>query len=157
MVNKERLGVFEVSEKASSRRESNPGHLACTAQVSWVRFLVTAGLSLSSIFTSKTLISLYSNVRQKFQPLRLRKTLRMGSLLMGRIFHQPLLKFWWHTLCACLVWDWGYHLCVYIKGGGCPVVVAQWQSTDSSSQVSWFWFPVTAGNFTFLYFRLKNI
>ena len=128
-----------------------------TAQVSWVRFLVTAGLSLSSIFTSKNLISLYSNMRQKFQAFRLRKPLRMGSLLMERIFHQPLTKFWWHTMCGCLVWDWGYHLSIYIKGGDCPVVVAQWQSTDGSSQVSWFWFPATAGHFTFLYFRLKNI
>ena len=38
--------------------------------------------------------------------------------------------------------------------GGCPVVVAQWQSTGCTSQVSWVRFPVAAGLFTFLYFRL---
>ena len=38
--------------------------------------------------------------------------------------------------------------------GGCPVVVAQWQSTGCTSQVSWVRFPAAAGLFTFLYFRL---
>ena len=36
---------------------------------------------------------------------------------------------------------------------GCPAVVAQWQSTGGSSQVSWVRLPATAGFFTFLYFR----
>ena len=44
-----------------------------------------------------------------------------------------------------------------VRGGGCLVVVAQWQSTGCTSQVSWVRFPVTAGLFTFPYFRLKNI
>ena len=44
---------------------------------------------------------------------------------------------------------------VHIVGvGGCLDVVAQWQSTGGSSQVSWVWLPVAAGLFTFLYFRL---
>ena len=38
--------------------------------------------------------------------------------------------------------------------GGCPAVVAQWQSTGSSSQVSWVRLPATADFFTFIYFRL---
>ena len=38
--------------------------------------------------------------------------------------------------------------------GGCPVVIAQWQSTGCTSQVSWVRFPAAAGLFTFLYFRL---
>ena len=38
--------------------------------------------------------------------------------------------------------------------GGCPVVVAEWQSTGCTSHVSWVRFPVTASLFTFLYFRL---
>ena len=37
------------------------------------------------------------------------------------------------------------------------VVLAQWQSTGCTSQVSWVRFPAAAGLFTFLYFRLKNI
>ena len=40
------------------------------------------------------------------------------------------------------------------RAGGCPAVVAQWQSTGGSSQVSWVQLPATAGFFTFLYFRL---
>ena len=40
--------------------------------------------------------------------------------------------------------------------GGCPVAVAQWQSTGCTSQVSWVRFPVTAGLFTFLYFCFKT-
>ena len=39
-----------------------------------------------------------------------------------------------------------------VRVGGCPVVVAQWQSTGYTSQVSWVRFSVTAGLFTFLYF-----
>ena len=38
--------------------------------------------------------------------------------------------------------------------GGCPVAVAQWQSTGSSNQVSWVQLPVAAGLFSLLYFRL---
>ena len=38
--------------------------------------------------------------------------------------------------------------------GGCPVVVAQWQSTGFTSQVSWVRFPAAAGLLTFLYFHL---
>ena len=45
-------------------------------------------------------------------------------------------------------WDWKASVV------GCPVVVAQWQSTGCISQVSWVWFPVAADLFTFLYFRL---
>ena len=41
-----------------------------------------------------------------------------------------------------------------IGNDGCPVVVAQWQSTGCTSQVSWVRFPAAAGLFTFLYFRL---
>ena len=41
-----------------------------------------------------------------------------------------------------------------MRADGCPVVVAQWQSTDCTSQVSWVRFPVTSGLFTSLYFRL---
>ena len=33
--------------------------------------------------------------------------------------------------------------------------VAQWQTTGCTSQLSWVRFPVTAGLFAFLYFRLK--
>ena len=36
-----------------------------------------------------------------------------------------------------------------VRAGGCPVVVAQWQSTGGSSQVSWVQFPVTTALFTF--------
>ena len=39
-----------------------------------------------------------------------------------------------------------------MRVGGCLAVVAQWQSTDCTNQVSWVRFPVTAG----LYFRLKT-
>ena len=53
------------------------------------------------------------------------------------------------------------HLCSTYSGlwgggeaGGCRVVVAQWQSTGCTSQVSWIQFPATAGLFAFLYFRL---
>ena len=50
------------------------------------------------------------------------------------------------------------HLCSTYRGlwgaGGCPVVVAQWQSTGCTSQVSWVRFPAAAGLFTFLYLRL---
>ena len=41
-----------------------------------------------------------------------------------------------------------------VRVGGCLDVVAQWQSTGGSSQVSWVWLPVAAGLFTFLYFCL---
>ena len=41
--------------------------------------------------------------------------------------------------------------------GGCLVVVARWQSTGYTSQVSLVRFAMAAGLFTFLYFRLKNI
>ena len=44
-----------------------------------------------------------------------------------------------------------------VRGGGCPVVVAQWQSTGCTSQVSWVWFLAAASLFTFLYFRLITI
>ena len=40
--------------------------------------------------------------------------------------------------------------------GGCLVVVAQWQSTSCTSQVSWVQFPVTASLFTFFYFCFKT-
>ena len=40
------------------------------------------------------------------------------------------------------------------KDGGCAVIVAQWQSTGCTNQVS---FPVTAGLFTFLYFTSKHL
>ena len=46
------------------------------------------------------------------------------------------------------------HLCRIVGAGGCPVVIAQWQSTGCTSQVSWVRFPATAGLFTFLYFCL---
>ena len=39
---------------------------------------------------------------------------------------------------------------------GCPVVVAQWQSTGGSSQELFIQFPVTAGFSTFLYFAFYN-
>ena len=57
-----------------------------------------------------------------------------------------------------------YHLCSIYRGlWGLVVVrlsyklVAQWQSTGCTSQASWVRFLATAGLFTFLYFRLKNI
>ena len=40
-----------------------------------------------------------------------------------------------------------------VDAGGCPVVVAQWQSTGCISQVSWVRFPAAAGLFTFLVFE----
>ena len=39
-----------------------------------------------------------------------------------------------------------------VRVGGCPVVIAQWQSTGYTSQVSWVQFPAAASLFTFLYF-----
>ena len=50
------------------------------------------------------------------------------------------------------------HLCnTYriVRAGGCLVVVAQWQNTDCTSQVSWIRFPVTVGLFTFCYFCIN--
>ena len=44
--------------------------------------------------------------------------------------------------------------------GGCPAVIAQWQSAGSTSQVSWVRFPTAAGLFTFLYlgsYYLKSL
>ena len=43
---------------------------------------------------------------------------------------------------------------VFKRAGGCPVVVAQWQSTGCTNQVSWVPFPAAASLFTFLYFCL---
>ena len=37
-----------------------------------------------------------------------------------------------------------------MRAGGHPVVVAQWQNTGCTSQVSWVRFPAAAGLFTFL-------
>jgi len=42
-----------------------------------------------------------------------------------------------------------------VRAGGCPVVVAQWESTGY--QVFWVGFGATAGLFTFLYFDLETI
>ena len=42
-----------------------------------------------------------------------------------------------------------------MRAGCCAVVVAQWQGTGGSSQVSWVWFLAAASLFTFLYFHLK--
>ena len=40
---------------------------------------------------------------------------------------------------VCLVNKWGT---IHVSTGGCPVAVAQWQSTGSLSQEHWVWFPV---------------
>ena len=129
--NKQKFRCYEAkieeSEKAGSRRESNPGHLACAA----------SALPLS-----------YDN-------------LSMGSLLMERIFRSTPNG----VLMTHIEWLPGVaseafqsHLCSTYRGlcgaGGCPVVVAQWQSTGCTSQVSWVRFPAAACLFTFLYFRL---
>ena len=52
---------------------------------------------------------------------------------------------------SCFTLEWRI-----VRGGGCPVVMAQWQSTGYTSQVSWVQFPATAGLFTFLYFSSKT-
>ena len=41
-----------------------------------------------------------------------------------------------------------------VRAGGCPIVVAQWQSTGYTSQVSWVQSPGDCQPFTFLHFRL---
>ena len=43
-----------------------------------------------------------------------------------------------------------------MRAGGCPDVIAQWQNTGCTSQVSWVQFPATAGLLTFLYFHLTT-
>ena len=44
-----------------------------------------------------------------------------------------------------------------VRAGGCLVVVAQWQSTGCTTQVSWVVQPVTSCQLiTFLYFCLKT-
>ena len=53
----------------------------------------------------------------------------------------------WQQLSMCRQW----HIL-----SGRTFVVVQWQSTDCTSQVSWVWFPATAGHFTFLYFHHKS-
>ena len=87
----------------------------------------------------------------------------MGSLLMEKNFRSPpngvlTAHTEWlpdvrlrhlSTTCAEYIKDCG--------AGDCPVVVAWWQSTGCTSQVSLVRFAVVAGLFTFLYFRLKNI
>ena len=85
----------------------------------------------------------------------------MGSLLMERIFRStPNGVLTAHTewLPGVATEAFQSHLCSTYRGlwgaGGCPVVVAQWQSTGCTSQVSWVRFPAAAGLFTFLYFRL---
>ena len=47
--------------------------------------------------------------------------------------------------------------CRIVRVGGCLAVVAQWQSTGGSSQVSWVWFSVAAGVFHFSLFMPHNI
>ena len=86
--------------------------------------------------------------------------LSMGSLLIRELSGQPLMEFWRHTLIGCQVCNWGIsvppvqYISRIVTVGGCLVVVAQWQSTGCTSQVSRVQFPATAGFFTLLYFCL---
>ena len=84
----------------------------------------------------------------------------MGSLLMERIFRlTPKGVLMAHTewLADVRLRHFSTTCAVYIEAGGCLVVIAQWQSTGCTSQVSWVQFLAAAGLFTFLYFHLKNI
>ena len=47
--------------------------------------------------------------------------------------------------------------CRIVMAGGCPVAVAQWQSTSGTSQVSWVRLPVAAGLFHFPLFSPHNV
>ena len=94
----------------------------------------------------------------------MRKTLKMGSFLTKRIFRSTPYR----VLTAHTEWLPGvrlsqYHLCSKYRGivrdGGCPAVVAQWQSTGGSSQKcpGFDSILVTAGFFHFPLFSPHNI
>ena len=59
-----------------------------------------------------------------------------------------------HLACAASALPAVQYIKRIVRDGGCPVVIAQWQSTGYTSQVSWVRFPVTAALFTFLYLWL---
>ena len=63
---------------------------------------------------------------------------------------QPLTRLWRHILSGCCqVCDWGIqYIWRIVRAGGCSVVIAQWQNTDCTSQVSWVQFPMTVSLFT---------
>ena len=50
-----------------------------------------------------------------------------------------------------------FHLFSHLSGGGCPVVVSQWQSIGSTSQVSWVHIPGDCRPFHFPLFHFKQI
>ena len=64
---------MEESEKASSHQESNPEHLAaqagCISQVSWVPFLVAAGL-FTFLYCTLLIFSILLTVKENFYVLR---------------------------------------------------------------------------------------
>ena len=81
---------------------------------------------------------------------------RLGWNMEGRIWSKHKKCMVWFKLTNHIKWN-SAHCCHQLNLGLVVVrllIVAQSQSTDCTSQVSWVRFPVTAGLFTFLYLPL---
>ena len=104
------------------------------------------GLSLHNIFCPRSaqILSKACNAGKEHKPVRYGWT-TLARVLMAHTEWLP--GVWLRHFCTTLA----LHIEDCDGVGGCPVVIAQWQSTDCTSQVSWVGFLATAILFTFLY------
>ena len=179
---------------AGSRRESNPGHLACAASAlplsydNWPALTIlymycTGGTEMSQLQTWQPLSMCCQNSVWDQPENSLHQERTYAEWFSQSKCSEHLASCWNKFRCyeakieesekagSHLESNPGHLACAasalppeldnhqpsqsgIVRAGGCPVVVAQWQSAGCTSQVSWVQFPVTAGFFTCLYFRL---
>ena len=102
------------------------------------------GLSLHNIFCPRSaqILSKACNAGKEHEPVRYACT-TLARVLMAHTEWLP--GVWLRHFCTTLA----LHIEDCDGVGGCPVVIAQWQSTDCTSQVSWVGFLATAILFHF--------